>query len=995
MNKSIFKNALCLIVIFLSIFFVVTGFIYVYLPVNNLFAEPSNKNTENHGTVTEAFDDHIKNNLKKVTLANGCGSASVLAVRIGFADMPLSDETSDTNITKAEIRNYFEGKDSAEYPYESISAYYERASYGQLSLSLGEIIDVELPANRDSYSGKSGGENEYRLISDIINSPGLEEKFSHYDADGDGSPDFVFFFCNGNRDDKGSVWWPHYHAEGDDYFRKKGSALNNYILTCKDQMNVLIHETGHVFGLPDYYSYNDYYVYDFSVSDMMNDNHGDHTGLSKWLAGWIKDTNVIFADRENTGADGIAVNLTPVDMADTQGKKLAVIAPQINGAYGEYLLVEYISGSGNMSLYDGRRDYPEGFRIIHVFYNEEDGRLYANALTKDNTPGVDFGVFKEGDSVTPFTVPSSDFNRNGDLSAFTGINITDFVTGDNPHFRVSFTDEETRKDPVVFEQGKDSLSNMLELTLTADRPLKYNNKGYGGSFVRLEKNGIIYPLVLKADEYNETKFYLEYRDLTTPLLPDSDYMLVMPAGAFTSEEGEEIPEIRMNVHTGRFTKIENIETLYFNEESILRSGLVSFNGSSAYVTFTGNETDEGAGFRFVRFGSGDATEEKEFFIRLPESKDLVVALNVIMTDDGNYVLVVNTEKNTYAKKITPDGEEVSQLVTIPEPADVIEVGSGFKGLSTEASAFEDAEIISGSGEFTGSIWSFDFGSEPVRKVYKYDAYISGGFIAVDDSHYCITGYDRATESYYIDIYDKNDMLDRRISLSENLPLSVCAEDGKINVAEIAFDEYTGEEHYVIYIYDTSAATFTKKRLDGEKLDEMYLSGIKLKSFESGYVLFYRYSGKADISLAKMVFLNRDFELIGSLSLPGGADCIPQNDRVVVVWEDKEGRSMAWTEILVSDTPENSRKTEEQGSIENKETTIACNDGNVNDSGSKEPDSQNGKSHMSEAEGWTEAASEVNAVSTGSRDNLQLWGMIVIGTVAGFTATGVYLLKRKK
>lgn len=995
MKKNIFKNILCLVLIFMSVFSTGTGYIYVNPLTDIIFAQPLNANEEDHGTVTEAFDDHINNNIKNITLANGCGSARVLAVRIGFADAPLGDEASDTNISTAEIRNYFEGNDPAEYPYESVPAYYERASYGQLSLSLAEIIDVELPVNRDTYSGKSGGENEYRLISDIIKSPGVEEKLSQYDADGDGSPDFVYFFCNGNKEEKGSVWWPHCHTEWNDYFRKNGSVLKNYILTCKDQMNVMIHETGHLFGLPDYYSYNGYYVYDLSVPDMMNDNHGDHTGLSKWLAGWIRDENVTFVYRENTGSDGITVNLTPVDMPGTVEKKIAVISPQLTGTYGEYLLVEYISGSGNMSLYDGRRDYPEGFRIIHVFYNEEDGRLYANALTKDHTPGADFGVFKEGDSVTPFTVPSSDFNRNGEPSAFSGINITDFVTGDNPQFRVSFTDEEIRKDPVVFEQGEDSISNMLELTLTADRPLRYNNNGYGSGFVRLEKNGVIYPLVLKADEYNETKFYLEYRELTSPLMPDSDYILVMSAGTFTSEEGEEIPETRLNIHTGRFTKIENIETVDFDEERFIRSGLVSFKGSSAYVTFTGNETGEGTGFRFVRFGSGNAPEEKEFFIRIPEDKSRVVSVNVILSYDGNYVLVINTEKNTYVQKITPDGKMLSHLVTIPEAVDVIEVGTGYKGLSTEAADHEGAEVVSGDGEFTGSIWSFDLKGEPVRKVYRYDAYISGGFITVDDEHYCITGYDRAAERYYTDIYDINDRLDRRISLSENLLLSVCADKGKINVAEIAFDEDTGDEHFVIYIYDTSAATFTKKRLEGEKLDEIYLSGIKLKPFENGYVLFYRYSGKADISLAKMVFLNRDFEITGSLSLPGGADCIPQKDRVVVIWEDKDGRSMAWTEVLVSGTPENIRETEDQGSSVNEETTAERDDGNGNDTGSDKPDSQHTESHAPETEGGTEKVSEVNAVSTGVRDTLHLWGFIVILTVAGFVAAGVYLLKRKR
>ena len=196
---------------------------------------------------------------KTTSLNNACGSAEILAIRVGFKDYPLSEETSDTNITIDDINGYFDGSDSQNFPYESVPAYYKRSSYGQLTLKLGEIIDVELPANRDTYSGMSGQENEYRLISDIISQPGIEEKLSQYDADGDGSPDFVYFFCNGDRNEKGSVWWPHCHTESEDYFKKKGSVLNDYVLSCKVSVNVLIHETGHLFHLPDYYSYNDYY----------------------------------------------------------------------------------------------------------------------------------------------------------------------------------------------------------------------------------------------------------------------------------------------------------------------------------------------------------------------------------------------------------------------------------------------------------------------------------------------------------------------------------------------------------------------------------------------------------------------------------------------------------------------------------------------------------------------------------------------------------------
>ena len=105
--------------------------------------------------------------------------------------------------------------------------------------------------------------------------------------------------------------------------------------------------------------------------------------------------------------------------------------------------------------------------------------------------------------------------------------------------------------------------------------------------------------------------------------------------------------------------------------------------------------------------------------------------------------------------------------------------------------------------------------------------------------------------------------------------------------------------------------------------------------------------------------------------------------------------MAWTEVLMSGNPENIRETEEQGSRGNEETTAARDEGNGNDPGCEEPDSQKGEFQLPEAVAGIEAASEVNAVSTGVSDYYHLWCIIVIGTVAGIMAVGVYLLKRKR
>ena len=57
----------------------------------------------------------------------------------------------------------------------------------------------------------------------------------------------------------------------------------------KPDAHTFIHETGHMIGLDDYYSYDrgkgDYGG--LGGLDMMDFNIGDHNGYSKWMLGWL------------------------------------------------------------------------------------------------------------------------------------------------------------------------------------------------------------------------------------------------------------------------------------------------------------------------------------------------------------------------------------------------------------------------------------------------------------------------------------------------------------------------------------------------------------------------------------------------------------------------------------------------------------------------------------------------------------------------------------
>ena len=112
----------------------------------------------------------------------------------------------------------------------------------------------------------------------------------------------------------------------------------------------LIHETGHVLGLPDYYSaLEQSFENGIRTYDMMEQNVGDFNGFSKWLLGWIEDDQILRITRENWAEAG-TVSLESLSVqGDGSGYRLAVISPEDQGIFSEYFLVEYDTSVENQS----------------------------------------------------------------------------------------------------------------------------------------------------------------------------------------------------------------------------------------------------------------------------------------------------------------------------------------------------------------------------------------------------------------------------------------------------------------------------------------------------------------------------------------------------------------------------------------------------------------------------------------------------------------------
>lgn len=193
---------------------------------------------------------------------------------------------------------YGDGK-PANYPRESLANYYKRSSYDLLDLSDGQLFGwYTIPSDRSTIAQTTEGrENLIKEVLNHFNNTSTGHDFSQYDNDGDGYIDYFIVFWSGPseaRPPNGPVpfWWRYQTTWQDSSYTLDGKKLNRYSWQDEPENGaaVVIHETGHALGLPDYYDYDDTVGPDGGLGgfDMMDVYGGDHNCFSKWLLDWVE-----------------------------------------------------------------------------------------------------------------------------------------------------------------------------------------------------------------------------------------------------------------------------------------------------------------------------------------------------------------------------------------------------------------------------------------------------------------------------------------------------------------------------------------------------------------------------------------------------------------------------------------------------------------------------------------------------------------------------------
>jgi M6 family metalloprotease-like protein len=345
------------------------------------------------------------------------GNVKVLVFAVDFPDYPAATR----GVSIADIQQAFNGSSSS-MAFESLQSYYDKSSYGKLHIEADVYGYYRAPHDSDYYADLY--ETEYPdsdLIYDLLEFYDAQIDYSDYDANNDGYIDglYVIYTTPVSYDYGSDLWWAYmdsYIYEGDVfdgvepyYFVWHGT---DFFLEGDDPLNArtLIHETGHLLGLEDYYDYDPdgrYNVGGLGSADMMDYTVGDHNPFSKILLGWITPLVV---------TSSMSVDILPFVES---GEVILIINTWNNTIFDEYLLISYytptdlnVDESGIMFSISGIAIYQVSAKIDNGYQDNGYYTIFNNNNTDTRNKLI---RFVEADGTWDIEKKSDTWAANSDL----------------------------------------------------------------------------------------------------------------------------------------------------------------------------------------------------------------------------------------------------------------------------------------------------------------------------------------------------------------------------------------------------------------------------------------------------------------------------------------------------------------------------------------------------------------------------------------------------
>ncbi len=351
-------------------------------------------------TPEETFISETYNSLEEVKHYNtqslpSSGDVNLLVVPVlipGYEEIDIDDDgVSDNDRVLEDLNTVFFGE-AEDTAWQSVSSYYEQASYGKLNLSgtVTDWFDLSEVGYEDYDIDVSDTLEVARYAVDWVKES-TDLKITDYDSDRDGYIDGLWLiysapdYKNGGPVTDNNNYWA-YTTWGNQTTDDDGEAANvnnpvynlygwgsydfmyeGYGISSLDA-HTYIHETGHFLGYSDYYSDNSSYN-PIGKIDMMDGNVIDLNSYSKMLVGW---TNPYIVCGNGT-----------IDLSCMENVDACIVIPPDDYVYdpevgfdpfSEYIVIELYNNTG-LNYFDSLEAYSDispramstiGVRIYHV-----------------------------------------------------------------------------------------------------------------------------------------------------------------------------------------------------------------------------------------------------------------------------------------------------------------------------------------------------------------------------------------------------------------------------------------------------------------------------------------------------------------------------------------------------------------------------------------------------------------------------------------------------
>ena len=388
-----------LLILIISCLFLLTSCEFVDIIKSKVLEELLYENGNNDYEYDDSFgnynddDDYTNDSL----MANGpdttdalpsIGDVNVLVVPVNFISK------NKTQAIWNEINSCFNGTES-QTGWESVKTYYQKSSYGKLNLSF-TVTDWYTPYNSMSYYenyNEPYDDGSTTLMREILDYYDSYYDYSNFDSDNDNYIDGVWMVYNCPVDTTGDsdMWWAFsYVNQTDDkwdglyakYYAFAGYDFLHEDRGLKIDTTCMIHETGHMFGLDDYYNYKGDQTGGVYGLDMMDEDIGDHGPISKILLGWV--TPIVVTESKTIS----------IDSFESSGDAILITNHELKTIYDEYFLIDYYTGTGVNNYHKPFGTNARGVRVYHVNAHQNinskgelsyNGGDYSTAFKYDNT----------------------------------------------------------------------------------------------------------------------------------------------------------------------------------------------------------------------------------------------------------------------------------------------------------------------------------------------------------------------------------------------------------------------------------------------------------------------------------------------------------------------------------------------------------------------------------------------------------------------------------